>query len=425
MPSTSRFPFVATALRDGAWLNAERARAYPRILFSLAVMISIAWLASSPGGLDRQGNPIGADFVSFWTASQLALAGHPALAWSIPAHWAAQRSLVDAPLGYTAFFYPPPYLLICLPLALAPYLWSLAIWLAVTGYAYWLVVRRMFPRLEPIAFLGFPAVLINCAHGQNAFLAGAVFGAGLVAMDRKPALGGLILGLLAFKPQLVLLLPFSLCCARRWVTLAAATISALLVCAASYLAFGATAWASFFSDARIARLALEHHLIGDEKMQSVFAAVRLLGGSIELGYALQAIAAFGAISALFLLHKRELHSSAEPAAVVCACLLASPFLLDYDLALLAILLAWLTDQGLQSGFRPYEKTFVLCGYGLPLISRTVAGRFGLPLAPAVIGAILLCILSRVFWSEAGPTSRFMGESEDAATSGLRGAAPSP
>jgi len=396
---TSTSLSFASALRNGTWLDANRARAYTRILFSIAVIICIAWLASSRGGLDRRGNPIGADFVSFWTASQLALAGHPALAWSIPAHWAAQRSLVGAPLGYTAFFYPPPYLLLCLPLALAPYYWSLAIWLTATGYAYWLVIRRILPRLDPVAFLGFPAVLINCAHGQNAFLTGALFGAGLLAMDRRPALGGLLLGLLAFKPQLVLLLPFSLFCARRWVTLAAATISALSTCAVSYLAFGAAAWANFFADGQFARLALEHNLIGDAKMQSIFGAVRLMGGSIELAYALQGIGAFGAISALFLLHKREFRSSAEPAAIVCACLLASPFLLDYDLAFLAVPLAWLTDQGLRSGFRPFEKMVLLCGYVLPLISRTVAGTFGLPLAPAVIGAMLLCVLCRGFSSD--------------------------
>ncbi len=426
MSSASLSPSFAAALRDGTWLDADRARAYVRIQFALAVLIGVAWLASSPGGVDPQGHLIGTDFVSFYTASRLALDGHPALAWDIPAHWAAQRALVGWPVDYTAFFYPPPYLLICWPLALVPYGWSLAIWLAATGSACWLVIRRLCPRLDPIAFLAFPAALITCAHGQNAFLTTAIFGAGLLARDRRQVLGGLILGLMAVKPQLVLALPFALLFARRWTTIAAAIVSALSVSAVSWLAFGTDAWGNFLADSHFARQALEHHLIGDEKMQSLFGAVRLLGGSIPFAYCLQAVGAAAAVSALYVLHRRAFRSAAEPAVVVCACLIASPFLLDYDLMLLAIPLAWLTDQGLRSGFRPFEKTVALCGYGAPLVCRTIAGTFGLPLGPAVVAAILLCVLRRALLTEAVSAPQpVIREGEGAARPGPRKVLPAP
>ena len=79
------------------------------------------WIALSPGGVDREGKPIGTDFVGFYSASRLALDGVPALAYDVSAHWAAQKALFGPTLGYTAFFYPPPALLISLPLALAPF----------------------------------------------------------------------------------------------------------------------------------------------------------------------------------------------------------------------------------------------------------------------------------------------------------------
>ena len=115
VPSIGR---AATALGDCAWLDAGRARAYARILLAVTLVGAAGWIALSPGGLDREGKPIGTDFVGFYAASRLALDGSPELAYDVGAHWAAQKALFGPELGYTAFFYPPPALLICLPLAL-------------------------------------------------------------------------------------------------------------------------------------------------------------------------------------------------------------------------------------------------------------------------------------------------------------------
>ncbi len=162
------------SLSDCAWLDAGRARAYARVLLAVIFVGAVGWVALSPGGLDRQGKPIGTDFVGFYTASRFALAGRPELAYDVGAHWAAQRALFGPKLGYTAFFYPPPALLIYLPLALAPYFVSLAAWLTVSGLAFYRVLRGYLPSLDAVTFLAFPAVFMNAAHGQNGFLSAAL-----------------------------------------------------------------------------------------------------------------------------------------------------------------------------------------------------------------------------------------------------------
>ena len=165
--------------------------AYARILLALTLIGAVGWIALSPGGLDREGKPIGTDFIGFYTASRLALDGRPELAYDVGAHWAAQKALYGPEVGYTAFFYPPPALLISLPLALAPFFWSLAAWLATTGYAFYRVLQLYAPTLDPVAFLAFPAVFVNAAHGQNGFLSAALIGGGLIAMDtRSSSCGG-------------------------------------------------------------------------------------------------------------------------------------------------------------------------------------------------------------------------------------------
>jgi alpha-1,2-mannosyltransferase len=103
-------------LSECEWLDASRAKAYARVMLAIVFAGSIGWIALSSGGLDRQGKPIGTDFVGFYTASRFALADRPELAYDIGAHWAAQRALFGPKLGYTAFFYPPPALMIYLPL---------------------------------------------------------------------------------------------------------------------------------------------------------------------------------------------------------------------------------------------------------------------------------------------------------------------
>lgn len=395
------FNTAVKGLRDFEWFDERRAFAYSRILVGLTLFIALIWIALSSGGLDREGKPIGADFAGFWTASHLALNGRPDLAYDIGAHWAAQKALFGPRVGYTAFFYPPPALLVYLPLALAPYFWSLAAWLTATGYAFFRVVRGFLPGLDPVALLAFPAVFVNAAHGQNGFLSAALIGGGLLVMDRRPALAGLLFGAMAFKPHLALMLPFALLFARRWTTLATAAIAAAGFCLLSLIAFGAPAWAGFFADSAFARSALEHNLVGNEKMQSVFAAVRLLHGSLMLAWGLQALSALGAAAALFYLQGLAFRKPGEAAAIVCAGLMATPFLLDYDLALMAIPLAWLFRQGLRGGFFPFEKAIMAFAFLLPLISRIAAGALGLPLAPLTIAALFALTMRRALKPAAG------------------------
>src|SRR5262249_13817815 len=109
---------LARVLRDFAWLDATRARAYARILLAVTLVTAALWIVLGRGGLDRDGKPVGTDFVGFYSASELALGGRPDLAYDVKAHWAAQKALFGPAVGYTAFFYPPTALLIVLPLAL-------------------------------------------------------------------------------------------------------------------------------------------------------------------------------------------------------------------------------------------------------------------------------------------------------------------
>ena len=382
-------------LRDADWLTDERAIAYCRILGGMLAAMSIAWVVMATGGIDATGKPLGTDFMSFWAASRLALDGIPTAPWNMATHHDAQTAVFGRDVGYAAFFYPPTFLLLCWPLALLPYLWSLAVWLLLTGAAYVKVVRGFAgERLGIVPVLAFPAVFVNAGHGQNGFLSAALLGGGALMLQSRPVLAGLCLGSLVYKPHLGLIIPIALIAARRWHVFAAATASALGTCALSYGVFGAPVWQAFFDLAPMARATLEDGIVGDAKMQSLFAAVRLLGGGLTLAYVLQAALALAVCASLVQLQRRAYRCDAEAAGLVSAALLASPFLLDYDLTLLAIPLAWCAREGLRTGFLPYEKTILVAAFVLPLLSRTLATSFGLPVAPLVLLAVFGLVLRR-------------------------------
>ena len=399
------------ALRDADWLTRDRAAAYARILFFLSFAGALMWVALSHGGVDRLGKPLGPDFVSFWTASSLALQGRATEAYDVARHWAAQKALFGPAVGYSAFFYPPPYLFVCLPLALAPYFASLIVWLAATGAAYWRVLRAWAgPRFEAAVLLAFPAFLVNAGHGQNGFLSAALLGAGALGLARRPIVAGLLFGALVYKPQLALMIPIALIASRRWTTFAVAAGSAAALCAATYLIWGEPVWRGFLDASPLARAALERHLVGDEKMQSVFAAVRLLHGPLALAYAAQGVTALAAAAALFWLQRRDFRGPGEASALVAATLLASPFLLDYDLTPLAFPLVYLARKGLERGFAPFEKSVLVLAYLLPLASRILAGGLDLPIAAPTIAATLYFVVRRRP-PESAPTAPLIATAE--------------
>jgi hypothetical protein len=389
-----------TFWRDADWLDGGRAKAWRNVLLVLTVGIATGWTLLARDGVDITGKPLGTDFTSFYAASRLVLAGRPEAVYDVDVHAETEVGLFDRDLGYAAFLYPPVYLLVCAPLALLPYLGALAMWLGVTGACFaaslagWLDRRLGF-----LSLAAFPAVLINAAHGQNAFLSAALMATGALFLKKRPILAGVAFGMLAFKPHLAILIPLALIVAGRWRTLIAASATALALTAASLAVFGAATWHGFLVNSPLARATLELGLVDPAKMVSVFAGVRVLGGPVALAYAVQALVVVAVMSILVRVVRSRPDARAEGALIVLASTLASPFLLDYDLALLAVPLAWLAGEGLKTGFRPWEKTTLLAAYALPLVARGLATGLHLPVAPLVIGALLVLVARRALASQ--------------------------
>jgi hypothetical protein len=388
-------PRIIAFFRDARWLDEARASAWVRILAAVQLLGLVGLVLTSHRGIDLRGEPLGTDFVSFWTAARLAINGEAANVYDPAAHQAAEQAFFGGDFGFYAFFYPPVFLLYCLPLALAPYFVALSAWLAATAAAYIRVVRQIAAnRIGVMPILAFPAVFVTLGHGQNALLTTALFGAGALWLGARPLLAGLAFGALCYKPQLAVLLPLGLAVSGRWRARGAMGARAAALGALSLLLFGAPVWSAFLAEAPLARAVLEQGLVDPEKMVSLFAAIRLLGGGLNLAYAAQAALAVAVGLALVSALRRTGGALEQVVLIAAATLPATPFALDYDLALLALPLAWLASRALATGFLPYEKILLLAAYALPGFARPLAQAVHLPLAPAILVLLFAALVRR-------------------------------
>jgi len=374
------------------------------VVFAMLVACAFTLFVMDLAGLDQPAGskPPAKDFVAFWAAARLALDGQTYALYNNQVIEQFERAHVRMAPGYFAFYYPPPFLLACLPLGLLPYVWSMLLFLAGQAALLWTALRRILPAewgLLPI--LAYPGFLMNVFSGQNGGLTASCFAGAMIWLERRPLLAGACLGALVYKPQMGLAVPVALVAARRGRTFAAAGGTAACLCAVSFLALGAAPWRGFLENAGAARGDLEHLPDKLFMMQSFYADIRLGGGGLAWGYAGQGLLAAGALLLLARVCWRRPGGGVEMAALAVAALLVTPFLYDYDLVVLAAPLAWLAFTGARTGFRSGEVTLCVALYLLPLTNIAVRQRIGLPLAPPFILCTLLLIWRRSHGTFAG------------------------
>jgi alpha-1,2-mannosyltransferase len=417
-------------IKSGTWLTRERLRVYPLILLVMSIAAAVIWIALADGMIDRDERPIGTDFSNVWVAGKLVLDGQPDAPFDPVRQFAAEKAAFggrDVP--FYGWHYPPLFLLVAAALALLPYGWALLAWTGLTLPAYLFAVRAILEhdpekwipvfgkgscstnKLERddgsmrnpararsdtlILALAFPAVFVNLGHGQNGFLTAALLGGGLVLLDARPIAAGVLFGLLAYKPQFGLLIPLVLLVTGRWRVIAAAAATVLAGVAVTLALFGPKVWLAFAEFAAFTRfVVLEAGDTGWEKIQSLFSAVRSWGAAVEMAYAAQSALALMVAVTLIWLWRSRAASELKAAALACACLLATPYVLDYDLVVLAVAIAFFTRYGLAHGFRDYEISVLACVWVVPLVARGIAGATGLPLGLIAMLALYALTLRR-------------------------------
>lgn len=275
------------------------------------------------------------DFLAYWAAAKLAVGGQPALAYDVEAHRAVE--LAAAPVeGLLPFAYPPPFLLVVAPFGLLSYPAAFAAWLAFCVTVFVLASRSVAPLHYR---LGHPQAIGNALIGQNGFLTSAIFIAGTARLERAPFVGGAILGLLALKPQLALLLPVALLADRQWRAIAGGAASAALLLLTALAALGPAAFRGFLDIMPLFTGAMSTGRWPWNELASPFAFARHLGIPQTPALALHALVALAAAAVTWRAWRARRED--RVAVLAAATLLVTPYLFTYDALLMVVPLGWL------------------------------------------------------------------------------------
>ena len=387
------------SLGTADWLTHDRVVAWSTILLIEELLIVVFLALWQHGVFTTVHNSPSSDFVSFYAAGKLALAGTPALAYDHAAHYLVEQQAAAGGVGYQYFFYPPVFLLLCAMLATLPYFVSYALFQVATLVPFILVMRALLRapdwRWLP-ALLAFPAVFWTLGVGQNAFLTAALFGGFTLLVDRRPVAAGSLLGLLCYKPHFGLLAPIALAAGRRWTAFAAALATVAALVGLSVLLFGWATWHAYLIAFAGSSRIYQSGAIDFAGIETPFGAARLLGFPPGAAYALQLASTLVMAGLTALIWHRPINPPLRSATLLTATLLAVPLALLYDKLLLLVAIGWLLREARAHGFLPWEKLVLLLTWPASLITWVVGAGLHVPLGPVISCAILTLCLPRIW-----------------------------
>ncbi len=317
----------------------------------VALGLAIGYLAAlglllARGGwiIDTRGRPLLTDFIAVWSAGRLALTGAGASAYNGALQHAAEVAALGHGFhGEYGWPYPPSFLFVAEALARLPYGWGFAAMLGASLSLYGLgvaaVTRRAWGAVVAVAA---PWTLACALVGQNGFLTAGLFALVLLTLDRRPIMSGLLLGLLAYKPQFGLLFPLALAVSGRWRAFAAAAITVAVVTGLAAEAFGVDALMGFLQAMpRTTQTLVTDGGVGWGRLQSVYGLMRCLGATSAAGWAAQAVTAALCAVAVAGVWRGRAPFELKAASLVAAAALCTPYIFAYDLPLLSVAAAFL------------------------------------------------------------------------------------
>ena len=262
------------------------------------------------------------------------------------------------PFAFRSWAYPPPFLLLLIPFGMLGFAVSCALFEAATLAALLAALRHSLGSgrrwaLHAVSLLLAPAAWFNIVSGQNGFLSAALLVGGFGLMPRRPALAGVLLGLMAYKPQLWLLVPVALVAARQWRVLATAIATGAAMALASVAVFGIESWLLWIEaivnpPPGAYQRFLECCRLHDE---SVFTNLALLGASKTVADLGQLAALLVAGGVVWWCYRRRLPGDLRFAVLLGATVLAAPHVANYDAVLLVVAATLVFGYGLDHGFR--------------------------------------------------------------------------
>jgi hypothetical protein len=279
------------------------------------------------------------DFFGFWSFGRFAATFGSAIydPFSLVAY---QHTLDSALTGGYPYPYPPTFLLILIPLGMMTLPLAYFCWIALTFSLYvFATLGRNWRSISGLALLTAPTTLLTVISGQNGLLSAALLIGGLRCLTRWPVYGGILLGLLTYKPQFLLLLPIVLIASRNIRAMLAACATVLFAVVVSSAALGWSIWQVWISGFPTFQHLLQANQASlDHLMPTMVAGARGIGAPASVGYMAQLLCS-GVVGVLTWRACKRGISEQTIAMAAIGTIVVAPYAMIYDMPMIAAAVA--------------------------------------------------------------------------------------
>lgn len=412
----AQLPFVSAANRGVARCAHSRRQAWAGpCALSAALLFAIFYHSPNfRASVGPGATPFGGDFLQEWVGGYIVRAGDYARFYDL--EYARELEHDEGLIGFEwnehrflPIVYPPFYYVAVSPLSLlsvrtAAGVWALLMIACLVG-AGWLLIwhgRKELPKLSPWllpASLFFMPLIENLTSSQKGSLCLLILSGTFVLFDRrKPYWAGLVFGLLAFKPQLTLVIAFAMLLSGQWrFVLGGATTG--LALGAACLAMGSDVCQQYVAFSTGAADYLHTSGYDLTKSHCLYGFFTLLAsGEATVFVKGLALASFLGVGALLYIVLRRGVRPGTPgwavqfSALVLASVLVSPHLFTYDLTilllpifLLGIALARRSSWPANRAVLGWLLALLFAGAGIsPLIAKVTSVQLSVLLCLALL-----------------------------------------
>ena len=323
------------------------------------------------------------DFFALWSYGKI-VASHPGSdLYNTGTLHALQVALGMQESAHNPFPYPPTAILLFRPLALLPYQTDYVVWtLGTLALFVWAVVATCSRLAISIIGVIVAPVTISCiASGQTGFLAAALLIAGLRLVGSRPILSGVLIGLLAYKPQMAMLVPIAFVAAGCWRAFAAACVTVSVLAAIPTVAYGFGIWTHWIAMLPAYSDAFDRDLVGMRLKPTIMANLQIAGVALPIAKAVQGLAAVAVAVLVWRCFRRNAGRLAT-AALLVGTVLATPHAFIYDFPIIAAAMALLVQERMVINpvFSLSEVVILILGFTFPLLMMIEADQFALPVS---------------------------------------------
>jgi Glycosyltransferase family 87 len=332
----------------------------PRLLFFFSAFLLAQvgiffYLESVHGILDRNERVKGRDFLQFYLAGYLVTHGQADRLYDQDYFFETQLSFVDISEFVPRYpsVYPPMSALLFSPFVAVTYEQAIVVWWIIQLLCIVLSGVLLYRQLKPdvdwkltaiLGIVSFYPVLNTFWNGQLSALLLLVLVVGLKLCEKRPILAGIVLSILALKPQLLVGVMLWFIIRRHWRVLFGICLGGLLQLAIIILVFDVKILLAYLETSRVIAKLYPMLAISVDHQHALVGILAALFGAESRNWVMCLHLATILLAGWFLIRIVRKNKTLELAAGIPFALLTIPHLLTYDLTYLLIPVAVLLSH---------------------------------------------------------------------------------